>query len=332
MKLSLAENYETPEPQYTETKSSILRRRNSIAKLNSSGKLSESLEQPGRRRRSKRRFSSLTNLTDLTPTGKKASGGRRRRNSISLDDIQNLKRSFRGSEDGRSGSNFPPSTFGTSKKFSQYTGTSPKEKIEFADYTSVRDVSPPRRFSRQSRPRKRETRYGPEEDDGGGGDLPSLEFTYDINGDIVSTSSLDKSTSRREKRSDQLPTPRYMDWYTKQQQQQKELLLLRQAALQEQQEQHKARMQEKHRMRLERGEQQEEEEEEERSGEEVVPGDSVSNQGEGAVEEGTDDAKLKRLSTAERKENEMFAVAGIASATKTRPSTAEVLLLARDTQ
>ena len=76
---------------------------------------------------------------------------------------------------------------------------------------------------------------------------------------------------------------------------------LRQAALQEQQEQHKARMQEKHRMRLERGEEEEEEQEEERSGEEVVPGDSVSNQGEGAVEEGTDDAKLKRLSTAERK-------------------------------
>ena len=116
--------------------------------FSSSGKLNESLEQPGRRRRSKRRFSSLTNLTDLTATGKKASGGRRRRNSISLDDIQNLKRflrtqgldqvlipfslrSFRGSEDGRSGSNFPPSTFGTSKKFSQYTGTSPKEKIEW---------------------------------------------------------------------------------------------------------------------------------------------------------------------------------------------------------
>ena len=54
--------------------------------------MSESLEQPGRRRRSKRRFSSLTNLTDLAATGKKASGGRRRRNSISLDDIQNLKR------------------------------------------------------------------------------------------------------------------------------------------------------------------------------------------------------------------------------------------------
>ena len=54
-------------------------------------------------------------------------------------------------------------------------------------------------------------------------------------------------------------------------------------------------------MRLERGEQEEEEEGEERIGEEVVPGDSVSNQGEGAVVEGTDDAKLKRLSTAERK-------------------------------
>ena len=55
-------------------------------------------------------------------------------------------------------------------------------------------------------------------------------------------------------------------------------------------------------MRLERGEEEEEQEkEEERSGEDVVPGDSVSNQGEGVAEEGTDDAKLKRLSTAERK-------------------------------
>ena len=40
-----------------------------------------------------------------------------------------------------------------------------------------------------------------------------------------------KGVHRREKiitnyRSDQLPTPRYMDWYTKQQQQQKELLLV----------------------------------------------------------------------------------------------------------
>ena len=39
----------------------------------------------------KNRFSSLTNLTDLQ-SSKKTSGGRRRRNSISLDDIQNLKR------------------------------------------------------------------------------------------------------------------------------------------------------------------------------------------------------------------------------------------------
>ena len=47
-----------------------------------------------------------------------------------------------------------------------------------------------------------------------------------------------------------------------------------------------------------------EDQEEERdggSGEDVVPGDSVSNQGEGVPEEGTDDQKLKRLSTAERK-------------------------------
>ena len=55
-------------------------------------------------------------------------------------------------------------------------------------------------FNRSCLFRKRESRYGHDEDDGVGGDLPSLEFTYDINGDIVSTSSLDKSTSRREKR------------------------------------------------------------------------------------------------------------------------------------
>merc|ERR1712004_853785 len=93
-----------------------------------------------------------------------------------------------------------------------------------------------------------------------------------------------------------------MDWYTKQQQQQKELLLVRQAALQE-------------------------EERDGGSGEDVVPGDSVSNQGEVVPEEGTDDQKLKRLSTAERKQdNEMFTVAGVSSATKTRPGSAEVLL------
>ena len=46
-----------------------------------------------------------------------------------------------------------------------------------------------------------------------------------------------------------------------------------------------------------------EDQEEERDGGsgDVVPGDSVSNQGEVVPEEGTDDQKLKRLSTAERK-------------------------------
>ena len=39
-----------------------------------------------------------------------------------------------------------------------------------------------------------------------------------------------------------------------------------------------------------------------------------------------------QTSNCSTQENEMFAVAGIASATKTRPSTAEVLLLATDTQ
>ena len=76
-------------------------------------------------------------------------------------------------------------------------------------------------------------------------------------------------------------------------------LQLRQAALQEQAEQHKARIQEKHRRRMEKEDQ--EEERDGGSGEDVVPGDSVSNQGEVVPEEGTDDQKLKRLSTAERK-------------------------------
>ena len=63
MKLSLVENvsvsiffpflthfpqFETPEPQYTETKSSILRRRNSMAKLNNSGKFSEGTDRQPR--------------------------------------------------------------------------------------------------------------------------------------------------------------------------------------------------------------------------------------------------------------------------------------------
>ena len=46
--------------------------------------------------------------------------------------------------------------------------------------------------------------------DSRGHDMPSLEFTYDMNGDIVSNSSLDKSTSRKREPSklDQMTTPR----------------------------------------------------------------------------------------------------------------------------
>ena len=114
----------------------------------------------------------------------------------------------------------------------------------------------------------------------------------------MSTSSLEKSTGRRERRSEQEPTPRYMDWYTRQQQQQKEISTLRARAVQEMQEQHRLRVQLKHRSRQE----EEREEYDEDEDEELVPGDSVSNQGERAgVEEATDDAKLRRLSTAERK-------------------------------
>ena len=51
-------------------------------------------------------------------------------------------------------------------------------------------------------------------------DLPSLEFTYDINGEVVSASP----RKREQSKSDQMTTPRYMDWYIKQQHQQTELL------------------------------------------------------------------------------------------------------------
>ena len=57
-------------------------------------------------------------------------------------------------------------------------------------------------------------------------------------------------------------------------------------------------MQEKHRRRVDRLSRQEQEEQEgQEEEEELVPGDSISNQGE----EGTDDAKLRRISTAERR-------------------------------
>ena len=146
-----------------------------------------------------------------------------------------------------------------------------------------------------------------------------------------------------------------MDWYTKQQQQQKELLQQRQQELQQQQLLHKQRMKEKHRKLLE--EQQiifgskiddlaDEEEDD------LNPDDSVSNHNDNEVTE-TDDAKLRRLSTAEKRDNDIqseFNSSSIdiklsvksgsekeseeiltvpfaeVSNTKTRPNSAEVLL------
>ena len=51
-------------------------------------------------------------------------------------------------------------------------------------------------------------------------ELPSLEFTYDMNGEVVSASP----RKREQSKSDQMTTPRYMDWYIKQQHHQTELL------------------------------------------------------------------------------------------------------------
>ena len=123
----------------------------------------------------------------------------------------------------------------------------------------MRDVSPPRRFSRQSRPRYLWKGLG-------GFILIILVCSEKGNQDMVMTrmtglavtyQALSSPTTSTETssapaaltsqlhvgrkgerkplchgvtrsflRSDQLPTPRYMDWYTKQQQQQKELLLV----------------------------------------------------------------------------------------------------------
>ena len=84
-----------------------------------------------------------------------------------------------------------------------------------------------------------------------------------------------------------------MDWYTKQQQQQKELIQQRQQELQAQQQLHKQRMQDKHRkLREEEGNLLDVEDD-------LDPDDSVSNHEE------TDDAKLRRLSTAENRQNDM---------------------------
>jgi len=375
LKLSLTEQPDAPVPQYTETKSSILRRRNSKAKLNSSGKLNDGplSERTFKRRR---KYNSLSDLTSVKKSSNLSS--RRRRNSISNDDIQRLKRSFR---EGNEWEEFNQSKrLDSSKKFSQYTGASPKEKIEYADYTDFRENQMqrlsvesdkygnqnPRRFTvlnnkpKRKQPNKSNNSSESSGDfnrpDSRGHDMPSLEFTYDVNGDVISNSSLDKSTSRKREpsKSDQMTTPRYMDWYTKQQQQQKELVQQRQQDMQEQQQLHKLRMQEKHRklqeeqniiFRANRGNVEDEEDD-------LNPDDSVSNHEERVAIE-TDDAKLRRLSTAENRDNDIQSEFNSSSIdirlsvksgsdkeseeiltvpfaevlhTKTRPNSAEVLL------
>jgi len=311
LKLTLSGHQEAPEPQYTETKSSILRRRNSKAKLNSNGKINDG-PMSERQFKRRRKFNSLSDLTSVKKNAHQSN--KRRRNSISNDDIQRLKRSFR---EGNEWEEYNQSRkTDASKKFSQYTGTSPKEKIEYADYMDIRDNQyqrltldqeknsnqNPRRFTVLKNRTKQQRSNNSSEASGDfnrpdsrGHDMPSLEFTYDMNGDIVSNSSLDKSTSRKREpsKSDQMTTPRYMDWYTKQQQQQKELIQQRQQELQAQQQLHKQRMQDKHRkLREEQGNMLDGEDD-------LDPDDSVSNHEE------TDDAKLRRLSTAENRQNDM---------------------------
>ena len=232
LKLSLTDQPDAPEPQYTETKSSILRRRNSKAKLNSSGKFNDGplSERTFKRRR---KYNSLSDLTSVKKNNNPSS--RRRRNSISNDDIQRLKRSFKESnewEEFNQSRKFDRS-IDNSKKFSQYTGASPKGKIEYADYTDFRENQVqrlsmdtdrfsnqnPRRFTVLKNKQKKSHSKSNNSSESSGDfnrpdsrvhDMPSLEFTYDLNGDVISNSSLDKSTSRKREpsKSDQMTTPR----------------------------------------------------------------------------------------------------------------------------
>ena len=87
---------------------------------------------------------------------------------------------------------------------------------------------------------------------------------------------------------------RYMDWYIKQQQQQTEILRARQQELQQQQLLSKQRMVRQHR---------ELEQQFSDNNDDLDPGDSVSNH-EDSQRAQTDDDKLRRLSTAEKLEND----------------------------
>ena len=87
-----------------------------------------------------------------------------------------------------------------------------------------------------------------------------------------------------------------MDWYIKQQQQQTEILRARQQELQHQQLLSKQRMVSRHR-------ELEQQFSDNNEPDDLDPGDSVSNH-EDSQRAQTDDDKLRRLSTAERLENE----------------------------
>ena len=87
-----------------------------------------------------------------------------------------------------------------------------------------------------------------------------------------------------------------MDWYIKQQQQQTEILRARQQELQQQQLLSKQRMVSRHR-------ELEQQFSDNNEPDDLDPGDSVSNH-EDSQRAQTDDDKLRRLSTAERLENE----------------------------
>ena len=124
LNLSLSDGrYDGPEPQYTETKSSILRRRHSNAKLSSSQNSNQSTSIFDKLFRKKRRVNSMSDLT----SSRSRPSNLRRRNSMSYDDIQRYD-----------DLNQSRSTTLSTKKFTMYTGLSPKEKIEYNDYNDIR--------------------------------------------------------------------------------------------------------------------------------------------------------------------------------------------------
>ena len=137
---------------------------------------------------------------------------------MSYDDIQRYDLA-RGEELNNS-----RSTSLSTKKFSMYTGLSPKEKIEYHDYSDLRDQGP--RLSVEARQPRRFSRPQPEQGDSG---LPSLELTWASQGELV-------TSPRKRQMSESMTTPRYMDWYIKQQHEQHEQLRQRQLDLQQQQE------------------------------------------------------------------------------------------------